>query len=281
MPLRPRHAPTSPRRVLVTGAASGLGLALAQAFAARGDHVLATDLATVRPEAVPAAVDYLGLDVRSDADWDRALARVRETWGGLDALVNNAGVAAGGRIDVATMDEWRWIVDINLLGVVRGCRTFTPLLKEQGSGHIVNTASLAGLVHAPGMAAYNTVKAGVVALSETLSHELAPDGITVSVVCPSFFRTNLGASFQGADAELEAAGRRMVEGARRSAADVAATVIRGIDAGKDVIITDIDGQIAWRAKRFARPVYTAIMRRAARDTLGPAGQTASRRRTST
>jgi NAD(P)-dependent dehydrogenase (short-subunit alcohol dehydrogenase family) len=262
MPLRPRHTPTSSQRVLVTGAASGLGLALASALAARGDRVLATDLALERPDAVPAGVGYLALDVRSDTDWALALEHVRSTWGGLDLLVNNAGVAAGGRIDVATMEEWHRIVDINLLGVVRGCRTFTPLLKAQGSGHIVNTASLAGLVHAPGMAAYNSVKAGVVALSETLSHELAPFGIAVSVVCPSFFRTNLGASFQGADTELEEAGKKMVSGARRTADGVAAVVLRGIDARKDVILTDVDGQIAWRAKRFARPAYTAVMRRA-------------------
>jgi NAD(P)-dependent dehydrogenase (short-subunit alcohol dehydrogenase family) len=268
MPSRSPHAPTSPRRVLVTGGASGLGLALVRAFTARGDHVLSTDLQPERPDVLPPAADHLRLDVRSDEDWATALTHVRDTWGGLDLLVNNAGVAAGGRIDVATMDEWRWIVDINLLGVVRGCRTFTPLFKEQGSGHIVNTASLAGLVHAPGMAAYNTVKAGVVALSETLSHELAPHGIDVSVVCPSFFRTNLSASFQGADTEMESAGRQLVDNARRTADEVAAVVVRGIDARRDVILTDHDGRIAWRAKRFARPLYTAAMRRAARRTAG-------------
>ena len=263
MPLR-RRVPRSPRRVLVTGGASGLGLALVRALDARGDRVLATDLSPERPDALPASVGYLRLDVREDADWDAALAHVRQTWGGLDLLVNNAGVAAGGRIDVATMDEWHWIVDINLLGVVRGCRTFTPLFKEQGSGHLVNTASLAGLVHAPGMAAYNAVKAGVVAVSETLSHELAPHGIAVTVVCPSFFRSGLDASFQGADAELEEAGRAMVSRSRRSADEVAATVVRGIDARRDVVLTDVDGRIAWRAKRFARPAYTAVMKRAAK-----------------
>ena len=265
MPSRSRRAPASPRRVLVTGAASGLGLALVKAFVARGDQVLATDVHADRPDVLPGPAAYLPLDVRSDEAWLAALAHVRQTWAGLDLLVNNAGVAAGGRIDVATMDEWHWIVDINLLGVVRGCRTFTPLLKEQGHGHIVNTASLAGLVHAPGMAAYNTVKAGVVALSETLSHELGPCGISVSVVCPSFFRTNLGASFQGADTVMEDAGRRMVSGSRRSADDVAVTVLKGIDSRKDVILTDLDGHIAWRAKRFIRPAYTAVMRRAGRD----------------
>ncbi|HET9634193.1 MAG TPA: SDR family NAD(P)-dependent oxidoreductase [Terrabacter sp.] len=268
MPSRARRTPVphAPRRVLVTGGASGLGLALVRALVARGDDVLATDVHADRPDTLPDAAAYLVLDVRSDDAWAAALAHVRETWGGLDLLVNNAGVAAGGRIDVATMDEWHWIVDINLLGVVRGCRTFTPLFKEQRSGHIVNTASLAGLVHAPGMAAYNTVKAGVVALSETLSHELAPHHIDVSVVCPSFFRTNLGASFQGADTEMEDAGRKLVSGSKRSAEEVAAIVVRGIDARRDVILTDRDGHLAWRAKRFARPLYTAAMRRAARRT---------------
>src|SRR6478672_3326300 len=212
-PLRARlstrsTAPTAPRRVLVTGGASGLGLALVRAFVARGDEVLATDLQADRPDALPEAAAYLPLDVRSDDAWGAALAHVRETWGGLDLLVNNAGVAAGGRIDVATMDEWHWIVDINLLGVVRGCRTFTPLFKEQRHGHIVNTASLAGLVHA--------------------------------------------------------AGKKMVSGSKRSAEQVADIVVRGIDARRDVILTDRDGQIAWRAKRFARPAYTAVMKRAAR-----------------
>jgi NAD(P)-dependent dehydrogenase (short-subunit alcohol dehydrogenase family) len=276
---RPRRAPAEPRRVLVTGGASGLGFALVRALAARGDRVLATDLGGTRPAGLPDATAYRQLDVRTDADWDAALTHVRDAWGGLDLLVNNAGVAAGGRIDVATMDEWQWIVDINLLGVVRGCRTFTPLFKEQGSGHIVNTASLAGLVHAPGMAAYNAVKAGVVAVSETLSHELAPHGIAVSVVCPSFFRTNLGASFQGADTAMEDAGRHLVSRSRRTADDVAAAVVRGIDARRDVILTDADGRIVWRAKRFARPLYTATMRRAGRRVAaGPSPETAERDR---
>jgi NAD(P)-dependent dehydrogenase (short-subunit alcohol dehydrogenase family) len=161
------------------------------------------------------------------------------------------------------MDDWQWIVDINLLGVVRGCRTFVPLFKQQRSGHIVNTASLAGLVHAPAMSSYNAVKAGVVALSETLSHELAPFGVSVSVVCPSFFRTNLHQSLQGADAEMEQAAHAMITKARRSADQVADRVVRGIDARRDVILTDVDGHVAWRAKRYAGPVYRRIMKRVA------------------
>jgi len=271
MPLSSLPAKASSRRVLVTGAASGLGLALARGLADRGDRVVATDVGSARPGSVPEGVDYLPLDVRLDADWTSALAHVRDSWSGLDVLINNAGVATGGRIDVATMDEWHRIVDINLLGVVRGCRTFTPLFKEQGSGHIVNVASLAGLVHAPGMASYNAVKAGVVAVSETLDHELGPHGVAVSVVCPAFFRTKLGASFAGTDSEMEAVGKRLLERSRRSADEVAAIVIRGIDARRDVILTDWDGRIAWRAKRFARPLYRRAMRRAGARIAASAG----------
>src|SRR3954469_9323267 len=114
MPSRRRRQTTSTRRILVTGAASGLGLALVRALAARGDQVLATDVHRERPDALPDAVAYLPLDVRRDEDWTAALEHVRTAWGGLDLLVNNAGVAAGGRIDVATLDEWDWIIDINL-----------------------------------------------------------------------------------------------------------------------------------------------------------------------
>ena len=113
-------------------------------------------------------------------------------------LVNNAGVAGGGRIDVATMDEWQWITEINLFGVVRGTRTFVPMFKAQRSGRIVNVASLAGLVHPAGMGSYNAVKAGVVAFTETIGHELAAYGVHAHVVCPSYFRTNLMARTPGA-----------------------------------------------------------------------------------
>ena len=242
-------------RVLITGGASGLGLALAEAMLARGDEVLVGDLAEERPDSVPAAAAYRRLDVRSQQDWDGALADVRERWGGLDLLVNNAGVATGGRIDVVAFADWQRVIDINLPGVVRGCQTFVPLLKEQGAGRIVNVSSLAGLVHGPAMSSYNAAKAGVVALSETLRFELAPFGIAVNVVCPSFFRTNLHTSLQGKDAEMERTAIRLITQAGPSAGEIAAKVLRGIDKDRPVILTDRQGYAATWAKRFARPAY--------------------------
>lgn len=257
-------APTGTgRRVLVTGGASGLGAALVTTLTARGDRVIAADLAETAPDGLPVGAEYLRLDVTSDDDWAAALAHVEERWGGLDMLVNNAGVAAGGRIDFLTMDDWRWITEINLFGAVRGCRTFTPLFKRQGSGNIVNTASMAGLVHPPTMSSYNAVKAAVVALSETLQHELAPYGVTTSVVCPSFFRTNLASSLRGGDPAVEASATKLINGSKLSADDIAARVVKGIDRGRPLILTDRDGRVALRAKRLLRPLYDRTMRRVA------------------
>ncbi len=251
------------RRVLVTGGASGLGAALVAAFAARGDRVLATDLAERAPETLPEGADYLRLDVTRDDDWASALTHVENTWGGLDVLVNNAGVAAGGRIDHLTLDDWRWITEINLFGVVRGCRTFTPLLKRQGSGHVVNTASAAGLIHPPTMSSYNAVKAAVVALSETLRYELAPYGVTTSVVCPSFFRTNLASSLRGGDPAVEASAGDLINGSKVTADEIAAQVLKGMDRRRPVILTDRAGRFGLLAKRWLRPLYDHAMRRVA------------------
>lgn len=252
-------------RALVTGAASGLGLALATQLAARGVRVLATDVHD-EPSPLLAAVDgatYLTLDVTQDVHWSRARAWVVENWGGLDVLFNNAGVAAGGRIELTEMDQWQWIVDINLLGVARGCRTFTPMLKEQGSGAIVNTASAAGLVHPPRMSEYNSVKAAVVALSETLFHELKPFGVQVSVICPTFFRTNLTASMRGKDEAAQASAAKLIDRSKRTADEIAEVVLAQVEKGTHIILTDRDGKVAYFAKRFLRPVYYGQMAKAA------------------
>ena len=248
-------------RVLVTGGASGLGAALVKRFVADGHQVLSTDVAAeVQGHGATA---YLQLNVRDAADWDAAVAWCEENWGGLDILVNNAGIATGGRIDVESLDEWDRVIDINLMGVVRGCRAFTPLFKRQQSGQIVNTASAAGLVHPPMMSSYNTVKAGVVALSETLSHELSPYGVSVSVVCPSFFKTNLADSIQGADTAMGATARQLIEKSPRTADDIAAKVIAGVQKRQFLIIPDRPALLAWRTKRFARPLYDRQMRKIA------------------
>jgi NAD(P)-dependent dehydrogenase (short-subunit alcohol dehydrogenase family) len=243
-------------RVLVTGAASGLGAALVRRFAERGDTVLATD---VHPGDSP-DVSWRALDVTSDDDWAAARDRVAQEWGGLDVLVNNAGVAGGGRIELTPLEDWRWIFETNLFGVVRGTRAFTPMLKAQGSGRIVNIASLAGLVHPPGMGSYNAVKAAVVAFSETAAHELAPYGVGCTVVCPSYFRTNLMASMRGGDADLAERVGRLVESSSITADDIAGAVLEAIDRGYDLVLPDEPARAAYALKVADREAYDAQLR---------------------
>lgn len=251
-------------RVLITGGASGLGLALVLQLVERGARVLATDVHEEVPESLREldGVSYLTLNVTQDVDWAKARDWVVETWGGLDYLFNNAGVAAGGRIELSEMDQWQWIVDINLLGVARGCRTFTSLMKEQGSGHIINTASAAGLIHPPRMTEYVAVKAGVVAISESLFHELKPYGVKVSVICPTFFKTNLTESLRGKDEQANKSAAKLIDRAKLSADTIAARVISGIEKDRHIILTDRDGKVAYAAKRFARPLYYSMMKKA-------------------
>ncbi|MFD5867504.1 SDR family NAD(P)-dependent oxidoreductase [Corynebacterium sp. NPDC060344] len=256
---RSNATPTGPRRVLITGAASGFGLELAKRFVARGDHVIATDLHDAANGDVATLGErctYRKLDVTSDADWEAAAAEV----GAVDVLVLNAGIAVGGAIENVTMETWQRALDINLLGAVRGCRAFVPLL--QPGAQIVMTSSIAGLIHPIKMSTYNATKAAVVALAETVDFELRERGITTTVVCPQFFRSNLADSLTGDDAEADDLARTLLTKTPLTAATVADRAMKGIDARRQVVTPDSVAVVGWYAKRFARPLYLAAMRRA-------------------
>ena len=245
-------------RVLVTGAASGLGAALTVAARARGAVVLATD----RDGTDLASHDGDGvarLDITSATDWDAAVAWVERQWGAVDVLVNNAGVAGGGRLDRADLDEWQWLFDINVFGMVRGVRAFTQLLKQHG-GHVVNVASLAALVHPAGMASYNAAKAAVLAFTETVGHELASYGVQAHAVCPSYFRTNLMDSLRGRDSAIAQVMSRLVTDSPVSAEEVAEAVLAGVDAGDELILPDPAARAAYELKVTDRSGYDAVMR---------------------
>lgn len=269
-------------RVLVTGAASGLGAALTAALRARGARVLATDrdgtaLDRHEPDHGSERDGVARLDITSDDDWAAAVAWVERHWGGLDVLVNNAGVAGGGRLDRADLDEWQWLFEINVFGMVRGVRAFTPLLKQHG-GRVVNVASLAALVHPAGMASYNAAKAAVLAFTETVGHELADHDVTAHAVCPSYFRTNLMTSLRGRDTAVADVMSRLVTDSPVSAEDVAREVLAGLDAGEELILPDPAARAAYTLKLDDRPAYDATMRHQARrleslsgpDEEGPA-----------
>ena len=263
------EAASAGKRIFITGGASGLGRALAERYARAGWRVCIGDLDVERCAEVLAAIRVhsphnhaLACDVTREDALQAAADWLQREWGGVDVVVNNAGVAQMGGIAETTLDDWRWAVDINLLGVVRGCKVFAPLLRTQGGGQLVNIASMAGLVHMPNAAAYNATKAAVVALSETLQLELEPDGIRVSVVCPAFFRTDLARNMRAANPQLEGMTKRLVERARIGADEIAERIFAGIERGDPHILTHPEARRFWRLKRML-PYrwYLALMRR--------------------
>jgi NAD(P)-dependent dehydrogenase (short-subunit alcohol dehydrogenase family) len=190
------------KTAFVTGGASGIGLALGKAFAEAGMKVMLADIETDALAAAVKSLHNVGPDVRgvscdvADAvNVERAAKASFEAFGNVHVVCNNAGVAAAGGIDNISLDNWRWVLDVNLMGVLHGIRTFLPHIRAHGEGgHIVNTASMAGMNGGLGFSPYVASKFAVVAMSEGLAVQLKPLGIGVSVLCPSFVRTGIGES---------------------------------------------------------------------------------------
>ena len=188
---------------VVTGAASGIGLGLARRFASEGMRVVMAD---VEEPALKTAADDLASDGAeilavttdvSDADAVHALAAATfDRFGTAHVVCNNAGIGTGGPAWEVSEAQWRWIIGVNLMGVVHGIQAFVPRLIEQGEGHVVNTASAAGLITGPGMSPYFATKHAVVALSESLAADLSGVGanVGVSVLCPEWVRTRINES---------------------------------------------------------------------------------------
>jgi NAD(P)-dependent dehydrogenase (short-subunit alcohol dehydrogenase family) len=180
----------------ITGGASGIGAALADSLTRRGAAVWVADRQYDSAEELAARLRSRGadahavqLDVRDPEAFATAVADVIGTAGRLDYLFNNAGIGIGGEVDTLSLDDWTDIIDVNLRGVVHGVQAAYPVMIRQGSGHIVNTASMAGLVTTSAQAGYSATKHAVVALSKTLRVEAATHGVKVSVLCPGVVRT--------------------------------------------------------------------------------------------
>jgi NAD(P)-dependent dehydrogenase (short-subunit alcohol dehydrogenase family) len=245
------------KRAFVTGAASGLGLAIAECLARDGWTLGLLDLSAVRLEQAVARLRQAGArevagfagDVASPSFVEGAVGEFVARHGGLDMLVNNAGVAVAGAVELTPVEDWRWIVDINLLGVVWGCRAALPALKRQGAGLVLNVASSAGFAAAPQMAAYNVTKAGVIALSETLVTELAGTGLQVSVAMPGFFRTHLLERLRAPPEESRLA-HELMDHSGHDPDEAAAALLAAASAGETWIVWPREYRLAWRLKRW-------------------------------
>ncbi len=260
------------KRIFITGGASGLGKAVAIKFASKGFNVCIGDVNDERGKEAETALKayapdafYVHCDVTSLDDLENARSELEARWGGVDVVVNNAGVAGtAGAIEEVSLSDWEWVLDVNLMGVVRGCKTFTPLFKKQGSGHFVNIASAAGLMSAPFMGNYNASKAGVISLSETLLAELHQHKITTSVVCPAFFQTNLTESMRSHISGLHSKVNKLMTRSKITAEDVADSIYKAYEEKEFWVVTHPFERRMWYFKRILPKGFNALMQRQAK-----------------
>ena len=242
---------------VVTGAGSGIGRELALACAREGMRVMLADVdgkgmaeTAGLVSATDAEVAQLRCDVRKAAEVESLAQRTWDALGGAHLLFNNAGVAVSGPMWTTTLEEWEWVLDVNLMGVVHGIRSFVPrMLAQHERCHVVNTASVAGLLSVPGSSVYCVSKHGVVTLSECLLHDLrrANGDIGVSVLCPAYVNTGIGDATRNRPAELANDNplgevyrervRQALKSGKLSAADIARITLEGVKADRFYILT--------------------------------------------
>ncbi len=251
-------------RAVVTGAGSGIGRAFAVELAKRGGRVVCADLRLDRAEETAADINAHGgeaiavhCDVSSEADV-LALAQAAQMWFARppSLVVNNAGVGIGGQpIGSTALQDWRWALGVNLWGPVHGCHVFAPLLRETGHGGIINVASAASFAAAPNMGPYNVSKAAVLALSETLAAELSGTGVNVTVLCPTFVKTNIVADGRITTDSARLAGQLM-RWTGYSPGRIARMTLDANDRGQLHVVPQLDARAVWAAKRLAPGAYT-------------------------
>ncbi|MGA9873402.1 MAG: SDR family NAD(P)-dependent oxidoreductase [Rhodococcus sp. (in: high G+C Gram-positive bacteria)] len=252
---------------VVTGAGSGIGRAFALELARRGGEVICADISRDRADETVRLITDIGgtahpvvCDVaRRDQVEDLALF-AELTFGRAPTLVvNNAGVGIGGKaVGDIGFDDWNWALGINLWGVVHGCETFAPGMKAAGEGGFINVASAAGFAAAPLMGPYNVGKAGVVSLSETMAAELSGSGVRVTVLCPTFVKTNVAV-----DGRITDVGSRLAEQLMRttgfSPERIAVDCLNKYDRGRLYVVPQFDAKVIWRLKRIAPALYTRTL----------------------
>jgi NAD(P)-dependent dehydrogenase (short-subunit alcohol dehydrogenase family) len=270
------------KTAFVTGGASGIGLALGRAFAEAGMKVMLADIEATALKAAVQSLRSVGPEVRGvtcdvadSVSVDVAAKASYDAFGSVHVVCNNAGVGGGGGIDNISLDDWRWVLDVNLMGVLHGIRTFLPHIRAHGEGgHIVNTASRAGMKSGMGFSAYSASKFAVVNMSEGLAARLKPLGIGVTVLCPGFVRTRINESGRNRqkrygpshkpDIALASQIAELV-GSGLDPSEAAGQVLTAIRENELYVFTDHDAR--WRSELQARfaAILAAVDKAAARE----------------
>jgi NAD(P)-dependent dehydrogenase (short-subunit alcohol dehydrogenase family) len=263
------------KRAFITGAASGLGRAIGAELAVAGWRLGLLDVSAARLAEAEGALRAAGAvtstyagDVACESFVAASVADFAAGANGLDLIVNNAGVAAAGPVETTPPADWRWILDINVLGVVWGCQAALPRMRDARSGLVLNVASSAGFAAAPQMSAYNATKAAVISLSETLAAELSGSGVQVSVAMPGFFRTGLLETMR-APPEAGTLARRLMDGSAHDATAAARAILAAAAAGELYIPWPGEYRLAWRLKRLFPRWFVRRVARLRSDRQGP------------
>ena len=249
---------------VITGAGSGIGRAFATELIARGGRVVCADIDEAGARETATLLGDRALAVRCDVgsiDDVIALADTAEEWFGkpTDLMINNAGIGTGGTVVGETpLADWHKTVDVNLWGPIHGCHVFAPRLRAHGRGGIINMASAASFAAAPRMSAYNVTKAGVLALSETVSSEMAGTGIAVTVVCPTVVKTNI---FDSDTISEDASGliSTLVKWTGVEADSIVRETLNAHDRGQLYVVPQLDAKVIWQLKRLAPSAYTHLL----------------------
>lgn len=255
------------KRAFITGAGSGLGLAFANALAGDGWNLGITDIDQQRLDEAASAVKSKGgnpssynFDVSNYKEFDSAVKQFTQNHGGIDIGINNAGIGCGGLLEELSIEHFRKTIEVDLMGVANGCHLFVPFMRKQGHGHILNVASAAAFVAAPRMSAYSTAKAGVVALSECLRSELSDGNIFVSVLCPTYVRTNIGKNTIGTESEKKYS-EMLAADSPISPEEVVQTSLQNMADEKLYIVLPHDARFLWRLKRFMPEKYWQFVKK--------------------
>jgi NAD(P)-dependent dehydrogenase (short-subunit alcohol dehydrogenase family) len=251
------------KNAVVTGAGSGLGRELCLKLAQRKYRILLADINTAGAQETLDLVKNAGgdgeiyqCDVTKQEAVEQMAVYAFDEFKKIDLLINNAGVVTAGFTGEIPLDDWHWCVNIDMWGMIYGCHYFIPRMKAQGGGgYIINIASEAGLVCLPEMGPYNVAKAGVIALSETIRTELAPHEIGVTVVCPSFFQTNLLKTMRFQQDFQKELAETTFQHSRMTAADIAAHVMKAMDKKKLYVVPGFNARFAWFEKRRAPELF--------------------------
>ena len=249
------------KRAIITGGNSGVGHEILKALLENGWNVLALDLHTDLLEGIKNnLLTKRKVDITERDLFEETISTFCEENNGVDILFNNAGVGEGVRFKDYSLENWDWIIDINLKSVIAGCYFVFEEMKKQSSGLIVNMASAAGYANLPNMSPYNVTKAGVISLSESLAHEFSPFGIQVMCITPTFFQSNILKQSKGTSDVLNSASK-VVKSAKLDSYEAAKIILSNLHKNKEVLRFPFSAKAIYTSKKYLSRVYRWAVRK--------------------